>query len=82
MDLARIHKQMGSANGALEPIGKATGLLSDKPREMPVTITRVTVVLDRGTGPDGERQSVEESDERPRHELTEGTRNYRRTQRR
>ena len=40
---------VGSANGALEIIGKATGILSDKPQNSPpVQITRVVVVLSDG----------------------------------
>ena len=49
LNLSRIHKQLGSANGALELIGRATGILSDKPRDqLPVQITRVVVVLSDG----------------------------------
>ena len=40
---------VASANGALEIIGRATGILSDKPRDQaPVHITRVVVVLSDG----------------------------------
>ena len=40
---------VGSANGALEIIGRATGILSDKPRDQaPVHITKVVVVLSDG----------------------------------
>ena len=40
---------VGSANGALEIIGRATGILSDKPRDQaPVQITRIVVVLSDG----------------------------------
>ena len=46
---SREHKQYGSANGALEIIGRATGILSDKPRDQPpVQITRVVVMLNDG----------------------------------
>lgn len=48
LEIAREHKQLGSANGALEIIGRATGLLTEKPREQVPQITRVVVVLDRG----------------------------------
>ena len=49
LDLSRTHKQLGSANGALEIIGRATGILSDKPQNSPpVQITRVVVVLSDG----------------------------------
>ena len=52
---------VGSANGALEIIGRATGILSDKPRDQaPVHITRVVVVLS-----DGRTE--------PRPELPDGT---------
>ena len=72
LDLARIHKQMGSANGALELIGKATGLLSDKPRDPQVQITRVTVVLDRGPDAEGESRLVEETTYRELPPVAEG----------
>ena len=75
LELARIHKQMGSANGALDFIGRATGLLSDKPRDMPVRITRVTVVLDLGADAEGQPQIVEATEYReipPSPELAEG----------
>lgn len=50
LDLSREYKQLGSANGALEIIGRATGLLSDKQQNQPLpAITRVVVVL-QGTG--------------------------------
>ena len=40
---------VGSANGALELIGRVTGLLNDKqPGTLPVQITRVVVVLSDG----------------------------------
>ena len=35
LDLSRTHKQLGSANGALEIIGRATGILSDKQQGSP-----------------------------------------------
>lgn len=44
LDLSREHKQMGSANGALELIGRVTGLLSEKQQAATVTVTRITVV--------------------------------------
>ena len=34
---------VGSANGALEIIGKATGLLSDKPQAQQVAVTRIII---------------------------------------
>ena len=72
---ARDSKQWGSANGALEFIGKASGLLSDKARDMPVTITRVTVVLNHGPDSEGNPQIVEATEYRelpPSPELAEG----------
>ena len=41
---AREAKQMGSANGALELIGRVTGLLSSKPPNQNVMVTKITVV--------------------------------------
>ena len=51
---ARQHKQMSAANGALQLIGKATGLLTDvpSPQDRPLNVTKVTIVLNHG-----ERQS-------------------------
>ena len=49
LEMSRTWKQLGSANGALEIIGRATGILSDKPRDpTPVRITRVVVMLNDG----------------------------------
>ena len=54
------YKGVPAANGALEIIGRATGLLSDRPKgEAPVVITRVTVVLNRGRGVEGEERVIE-----------------------
>jgi phage terminase small subunit len=62
LELARSGGWRGvsPANGALELIGRVTGILSDKPREptMPV-ITRVVVVLNRGLDAEGQPQVVE-----------------------
>ena len=46
LDLARTggYKGIGSANGALELIGRVTGLLSEKQQAATVTVTRITVV--------------------------------------
>ncbi len=44
LHLAREHKQMGSANGALELIGRVTGLLNEKQQQQTVTVTKITVV--------------------------------------
>jgi len=47
-------KGVPAANGALEIIGRATGILSDKARETPqVPITRVVIVLNQGPDPKG-----------------------------
>ncbi len=35
---------MGSANGALELIGRVTGLLNEKQQQQTVTVTKITVV--------------------------------------
>ena len=62
LDLARTggFRGVSAANGALEIIGRATGLLSDRPKgEAPVVITRVTVVLNRGRGVEGEERVIE-----------------------
>jgi len=60
LQLSRAHKQLGSANGALEIIGRATGLLSDKARETPqVPITRVVIVLHEGQDPQGRPRITE-----------------------
>lgn len=72
---SRESKQWGSANGALDFIGRATGLLSDKPRDPQVAITRVTVVLNHGPDSEGNPQIVEATEYRelpPRPELGEG----------
>ena len=51
---------VASGNGALEIIGRATGLLSDKAKEQaPLIVTRITLVLDRGTDAEGNRRIVE-----------------------
>jgi len=51
--LSRTHKQLGSANGALELIGRVTGIISDRPAEPQAPITRVVVVLNRGNDAGG-----------------------------
>lgn len=58
---ARAARQYGSANGALELIGRVTGLLGDKGREPAPQITRVVVVLDRRQSSEGGRQLVTEA---------------------
>jgi hypothetical protein len=51
---------VSAANGALELIGRVTGILSDKPRDPQIpVITRVVVVLDRGVDAEGRPQVVE-----------------------
>lgn len=59
---ARSGRNFSAANGALELIGKATGILGGKPRDpQPPAITTVTFVLDRGNDPEGGRRGVETS---------------------
>ena len=58
---ARSGGKWASANGALDLIGRVTGILSDKPREQVPVITRVTVVLNRGADPEGRPQVEAES---------------------
>jgi hypothetical protein len=53
LELSRAHKQLGSANGALELIGRVTGIISDRPAEPQQPITRVVVVLNRGNDAGG-----------------------------
>jgi nucleoid-associated protein YgaU len=49
-------KTVSAGNGALELIGRVTGILSDKAREAPMApITRVVVVLDHGVAAGKER---------------------------
>ena len=62
LELARSGGWRGvsPANGALELIGRVTGILSEKPRDPQVPVfTRVVVVLDRGTDPEGRPQVIE-----------------------
>ena len=46
---AQEDKQWASANGALQFLGKVTGVVSEKSVADSVSITRVTIVLDSGT---------------------------------
>ena len=46
---SREAQQWASANGALQFLGKVTGVVSEKPVIDSVSITRVTIVLDSGT---------------------------------
>ena len=57
--LAKANKQIGSANGALELIGRVTGLLSEKPREPQQPITRVVIVLNHGADAHGRPRIIE-----------------------
>ena len=51
---------VSAANGSLEIIGRATGLLVDKPKgELPAIITRITVVLNRGRDAEGQDRIIE-----------------------
>ena len=53
-------KGVPAANGALELIGRATGLLSDKAREpQQQPITRVVIVLNHGAVPGGQPRITE-----------------------
>jgi hypothetical protein len=64
LELARTGGWRGvsPANGALELIGRVTGLLSDRAREVPqVPITRVVVVLNRGVDAEGRPRIIEET---------------------
>ena len=58
LELSREHKQMGSANGALEFIGRATGLLDGKQRsggDAPVT----KIIINLAPGVEMPEQVVE-----------------------
>ena len=44
---ARRDKQFAAANGALRLIGQTTGLFTERPQDLPVPITKVTVVLNK-----------------------------------
>jgi hypothetical protein len=46
---SREAQQWASANGALQFLGKVTGVISEKPVADSVSITRVTIVLDSGS---------------------------------
>ena len=55
-------KGVPAANGALELIGRVTGLLSDKAREpQQQPITRVVIVLNHGQDPHGRPRIIEEA---------------------
>ena len=57
---AREAKQFGSANGALELIGRVTGLLNEKQQHQTVAVTKITVITTTDAAI-------------PRAEITEGT---------
>ena len=68
LNKARLFHQMGSANGALEFIGRATGLLSDKHREAGSQVTQIIINLAPGVEMpsqivDGESREIPEGDE-------------------
>jgi CBS domain-containing protein len=46
---SREAQQWASANGALQFLGKVTGVVTERPVADSVSITRVTIVLDSGT---------------------------------
>ena len=48
LNKARLLHQMGSANGALEFIGKATGLLNEKQQPGSVAVTKIIINLAPG----------------------------------
>ena len=51
---AREAKQFGSANGALELIGRVTGLLNEKQQQQSVTVTKITVITTDASTPRAE----------------------------
>ena len=71
---ARDGKQMGSANGALEFIGRVTGLLNDKQQPGAVAVTKITINLAPGVNPPPEQVEATEYRElpMPRPALAEG----------
>ena len=73
---ARAANQWGSANGAIEWIGRATGLVSDKqPVGGSVAVTKIIINLAPGVKPPTEVVEAAEYRElpRPRPDLAEGT---------
>ena len=72
---AREGKQYGSANGALEFIGRVTGLLNDKQQPGSVAVTKITINLAPGVEPPAEVVEAAGYRElpRPRPALAEGT---------
>ena len=70
---AREEKQIGSANGALEFIGRVTGLLNDKQQPGSVAVTKIIINLPPGVEPPTEVVEATEYREIPLSpELAEG----------
>ena len=67
LNKARLLHQMGSANGALEFIGKATGLLNDKQQGATAPVTQIIINL--APGVEMPEQVVEATEYR---EISEG----------
>jgi len=76
LELARTggYKGAGSANGALEFIGRATGLLNDKQQPGSVAVTKIIINLTPGVKPPPEVVEATEYRElpRPSPELADG----------
>ncbi len=76
LELARTggYKGAGSANGALEFIGRVTGLLNDQSQPGGVAVTKIIINLAPGVNPPAEVVEAPEYRElpRPRPELTAG----------
>lgn len=53
---ARRDKQFAAANGALRLIGQTAGLFTKRPQDLPVPITKVTIVMPSGGDPELEAQ--------------------------
>ena len=68
LELARTggYKGIGSANGALELIGRATGLLNDKQQPGSVPVTKIIINLAPGVEPPTEKVEAAEYRELPR----------------
>lgn len=61
-DHPRRGPNVSAANGALEIIGRATGILTDRPREVQPAITRVVIVLNRGDDGEGHQRRIVDGD--------------------
>ena len=72
---ARDGKQFGSANGALEFIGRVTGLLNEKQQPGAVAVTKIIINLAPGVSPPAEVVEAAEYRElpQPSPEPAEGT---------